>query len=286
FYAGYWEFPGGKVEPLETPYEALCRELNEELGIRVLRANPWVTREFEYEHAHVRLNFFEVSEFAGEPKSHIHAALAWQRADEPTVGPMLPANAPVLRSLQLPRMMGITQAHAIGIEAQLAALEAALKAGLGLVQVREGPLEAAARRRFGQAVRALTRAHGALLLVNSDIDLAHEIEADGVHLPARQWRASGFSRPDFPWVGGSTHHADELAQAAQSGLDFVVLGPVLPTQSHPGEAGMGWAQFSALIKDYPLPVLAIGGLGRDAMDAARAAGAHGVAGIRGIWGQG
>ena len=80
FYPGYWEFPGGKVEPGETPHAALVRELSEELGIGVTRADPWLRREHVYEHAHVRLNFFRVREWRGELHDHVHSALAWQFA--------------------------------------------------------------------------------------------------------------------------------------------------------------------------------------------------------------
>jgi len=65
-YAGYWEFPGGKLEPGETPRHALDRELDEELGIIVRRATPWLVQEFVYPHAHVELNFFRVFEWEGE----------------------------------------------------------------------------------------------------------------------------------------------------------------------------------------------------------------------------
>ena len=122
------------------------------------------------------------------------------------------------------------------------------------------------------------------MLINGDMSLAREVEADGVHLPAGQLM-SALERPDFAWVGASTHNADELAQAAQLNLDFVVLGPVLQTQSHPGTSGLGWDGFARLVQNYPLPVLAIGGLGASHMAAARAAGAHGIAGIRGVWAQ-
>src|SRR3954467_9093523 len=66
-YAGYWEFPGGKLEPGESPAHALARELDEELGITVRTASPWMVQEFVYPHAHVELNFFRVHAFDGEP---------------------------------------------------------------------------------------------------------------------------------------------------------------------------------------------------------------------------
>ena len=57
-YAGYWEFAGGKVEAGESDFQALQREFEEELGIRILAATPWLTKVHSYEHAHVRLHFF------------------------------------------------------------------------------------------------------------------------------------------------------------------------------------------------------------------------------------
>lgn len=65
-YAGYWEFPGGKVEPGETVRQALIRELQEELGITVSECSPWLTRQFTYPHATVRLNFWRVTAWSGE----------------------------------------------------------------------------------------------------------------------------------------------------------------------------------------------------------------------------
>ena len=66
-YAGYWEFPGGKIEPGEPASGALARELHEELGINVVRAYPWITRVHAYSHATVQLNFFRVLEWSGVP---------------------------------------------------------------------------------------------------------------------------------------------------------------------------------------------------------------------------
>ena len=80
-----------------------------------------------YEHAHVRLHFFEVSAWEGELSAKVHAALDWVRSDGPAPEPMLPANGPILKALRLPRLMGITHAAQLGIAAQLAALDAALE---------------------------------------------------------------------------------------------------------------------------------------------------------------
>ena len=113
-YAGYWEFPGGKVEPGEPLAAALARELHEELGIDVERAYPWIVRTYVYPHAAVRLNFFRVRAWQGEAHGKEAQRLAWQHVSALEVAPLLPANAPVLRALQLPFEYAITHAGEIG----------------------------------------------------------------------------------------------------------------------------------------------------------------------------
>jgi 8-oxo-dGTP diphosphatase len=94
-YAGYWEFPGGKVDPGETVLAALKREFMEELGMEVLSADEWCGVEHVYEHAHVRLHFFISRDFRGEPQSLEAQAFAWQGAV--SVEPLLPATIPLLQ---------------------------------------------------------------------------------------------------------------------------------------------------------------------------------------------
>jgi 8-oxo-dGTP diphosphatase len=90
-YAGYWEFPGGKIEAGETSLGALVRELDEELGVRVTRASEWLAQRHEYPHAHVELRFFLVSRWEGEPEPREGQAVSWQTPGSYTVAPMLPA---------------------------------------------------------------------------------------------------------------------------------------------------------------------------------------------------
>jgi 8-oxo-dGTP diphosphatase len=282
FYPGYWEFPGGKVEAGESPHDALVRELHEELEVEVLQATPWIVREHVYEHAHVRLHFFRVAGWRGEIKDHVHSALEWQRPGATSVAPMLPANAPVLAALALPDTYGITHAHEIGVPSQLTLLERALANGLRLVQLREGRLPADQREPFAAAAVALCQRHGARLLVNGDAQLAWAVGADGLHLTGEQLKGLR-GRPNFPLVSASCHDAAELKRAAEFQLDFAVLGAVKTTASHPGQPGMGWLAMAKLLENCPLPVYAIGGLGRGDLGDARLAGAHGIAAIRAVW---
>ena len=281
-YASYWEFPGGKIEPGETAAQALVRELHEELGIEADRYTPWITREFVYPHAHVRLHFFRVSGWRGEIRDIHHDALAWKTAEKVDVEPMLPANVPVLRGLTLPDFYAITHAGEIGIEAQLDKLERALSGDLRLLQVREPQLPVEKREAFAREATRLAHAHGARVLVNGDIALARHVGADGVHLPCAQLMQLA-ERPDLPLVAASCHNVPELARAAALELDFAVLGPVKETLSHPGIAGLGWERAAQLLENTPLPVYALGGLLRADLAAAQQAGAHGIAAIRAAW---
>lgn len=96
-YAGYWEFPGGKVEAGEDIFTALQREMREELGVNILSASPWCGVEHVYPHAHVRLHFYISKEWQGEPQSLENQAFAWQ--GEVAVEPLLPATVPLLGAL-------------------------------------------------------------------------------------------------------------------------------------------------------------------------------------------
>lgn len=282
FYPGYWEFPGGKVEAGETPRQAIIRELHEELGIFVRRADPWLRRTHAYEHAHVNLHFFRVREWSGELINHVHAALAWQYPGEQRVAPMLPANGPVLAALALPPLYAITHAAEIGVAAQLVALRRALDHGLRLVQLREPALPAAERRSFYRTAIAICHEVGAQVLINSDVTLAIELGADGVHLSSAALRALS-SRPAVYLLAGSCHTSDDLEHATHLGCDFAVLGPVCATLTRTGAAPFGWDGFAARVAVPPLPTFALGGVAATDLDRARLAGAHGVAGIRGFW---
>jgi len=94
-YAGWWEFPGGKLERGESVVAALARELHEELGIDVVDARPWQAMRMDYAHARVRLHFCKVLTWRGELQMREGQAMAWQTLPV-TVAPVLPGTLPVL----------------------------------------------------------------------------------------------------------------------------------------------------------------------------------------------
>jgi 8-oxo-dGTP diphosphatase len=248
----------------------------------VRHAVPWITRTHVYEHGRVRLHFFRVLRWDGEPQSRESQAFAWQRLPQLTVSPVLPANGPILKALALPVFMGITQASQLGEAAFLGRLDAALEAGLRLVQVREHGMAGDRLEVFARAV--VQRAHraGALVMINGSADLAHRAGADGLHLTAGSLR-SAQGRPAFEWVGASCHDRLELELAQRLGCDYALAGPVLATASHPGVEGAGFDALAQWVSLLELPVLAIGGLGPGHLEQARLCGAHGVAAIRLAW---
>ena len=281
-YVGYWEFPGGKLEPGESPRAALDRELREELGLQVRRAAPWLVQRFVYPHAHVELHFFRVFAWDGEPVGHDGQAFAWQTPGRFDVAPLLPANTAVLRALVLPSVYAITMAADLGEEAFLARARGALDHGVRLIQLREKDWPAARQHALADALFVLAARTGAQVLLNGDAERARAWGCAGVHWTAAAL-AAATERPAGMLCAASCHTREDIETAATLGVDFAVLGPVLPTPTHAGAPALGWEGFARCVATAAIPVFALGGLAASDLDTAIMQGAHGVALRRGAW---
>ncbi len=180
----------------------------------------------------------------------------------------------------VPRLHAVTDdavAAGAGLEAAARAI-----ARPGIALHARAP-RAGGRRQFDLATQlaALARAGGAAIQVNDRLDIARAVGA-GIHLPALGLPV----RTVRALVGGdvllgcSVHSADDARRAADAGADYVFLGPIWETASHPGRRGLGPAALRGLA---PVRVIAIGGVTADRVAACRAAGAWGVAAVRALW---
>lgn len=285
--AGLWEFPGGKVEPGESPEAALVRELREELGIDASVGHALIRVPQQYPDKWLVLDVRQV-EFRGVPKGLDGQALAWVPPAKLASYPMPPADRPVVAALLQPDRYLVTPVP-VDDRAWLDALAKGLERGVQRVQLRAPGLEPARWARLAEQAVRLCREAGAEVLLNDDAPLALRLGV-GVHLRSSQLHAPGMDAILRPLndagqpIAASCHSVDELARAEDLGCTFVVLGPVLRTATHPEAPGIGWDAFAAMRERVSLPIYAIGGLTVGDVSAARAHGAQGIAAIRGLWG--
>lgn len=282
---GLWEFPGGKLEPEESVEAALKREIREELGIEVLSSRPLIQITHHYPDKSVLLDVHYVTGYSGRPRGLEGQPLIWADPWEMGNYPLPAADAPVVQALRLPERYMITGADPRMTKTFLKRLRFALSArGIRLVQFRVDLLDGSRWQTLAEEALAICRRHGVPMLVNGPVERAAALGADGVHLNSRTLMQLD-ARPEGagPWVAASCHNTQELTRAAELGLDFAVLSPVLPTLSHPNGRPLGWQSFGELAREARLPVYALGGMQESLVEDAWQNGAQGVAGISGLW---
>ena len=276
--AGFWELPGGQVDPGESAVQAAARELVEEVGVHALELAPWRVYEHDFPAKRVRLHWFHVRRWSGEASGREGQRVAWVDPACPSVGPLLPSNELALAALALPDLVAVARvSRRPGAPEELRARIPSLAAGgLRLLIVRAPELAPAQRVQLARRLLQGRQGTGLRLLLSGTALEARQAGAYGLHS-----RAAGLAglieRPPARLWAVSAHNARDLDRAAALGADVVLLAPVLPTASHPADEALGWDGLQALVAASPLPVYAQGGLGPGDIGAARAAGALGVA---------
>lgn len=281
---GLWEFPGGKLAPYETGFEALKRELHEELGVEIHRAQPLIRVNHEYPDKHILLDVWQVHAFAGEPFGREGQAVRWVNKEDLFNYPFPAANLPILRAVILPTECLIT-GEEDDDDVFFTKLERALvEDQVRLVQLRAKQLDRQAYLTRAEGALALCRKHGARLQLNGEPELLNEIDADGIHLTSE--RLMNLERRPLAqgkWQSASTHNQEQLDQAGRIGCDFVTLSPLRTTPTHPETAPLGWHDFQQLVETAAMPVFALGGMTRHDANHARGVGSQGIASIRDFW---
>ncbi len=276
--AGFWELPGGQVEPGEGAAEAAARELLEEVGVRACELAPWRVYEHDFPSKRVRLHWFHVRRWSGEPTGREGQRLAWVDPARPTVGPLLASNELVFATLALPDLVAVARVNRApgGPDELLARIPSLVADGLRLLIVRALELAPAQRVQFTRRLRQLRRGTGLRLLLSGTALEARQAGACGLHSSAAALGGL-IERPPTRLWAVSVHNAADLERASALDADFAILSPVRATASHPEDQPLGWDGLQALAAASPLPVYAQGGLGPGDIGAARSAGALGVA---------
>ena len=281
---GLWEFPGGKLEPNESPQQALQRELDEELGIQPAGIEPLICVTHHYPECTVKLDVYRVSRFNGIPYGREGQPLKWQLPHEMRTTDFPAADSPVITALQLPDCYLITGGDPQQPEQFIQRLQRSLEAGIRLVQLRAHDLDAQHYRQLATQALSCCRRYNARLLLNRDVDELDGCEADGVHLTSSQLMQQQQRPVDSGKLfGASCHNPVQLAQAQRLDADYVLLSPVLPTASHPDTMPLGWERFREWVAAVNLPVFALGGMGIGQLELAKLHGAQGIAAIRAFW---
>ncbi len=280
--AGLWEFPGGKREADESAESALVRELCEELGVSARECSPLIRVSWPYAHKAVRLDVYTVERWQGTVQAQEGQALRWSPLAALTRDSMPAADWSAVRALRLPPRLLITP-DSSDLRALADAAQRALAGPRCLLRLRLPRLPQVESRALAAQLLARAQARQGDVLLGGDIDGAQRLGC-GLQLNARQLATlSARPLPESQLCGASCHNAQDLARATVLDCDFAVLGPVLPTPSHPGAPALGWPRFAALCATAALPVYALGGLTPADHERVRALGAQGVAGIRGFW---
>ncbi len=282
--AGYWEFPGGKVECNENVVAALKRELYEELGITVIKADAYTSISHDYADKNVLLDVWKVTDWCGQPESKENQEFCWASISELSKYKFPEANKYIIQSISLAPMYVISKDSYENYSHLFSVTEECFVAGLKIFQLR---LNIDKNKSFQEIVKTLSEAanrYNAKLILNglaTDID---KYPIDGIHLNTNELKRYE-NRPisEEYILGASCHNEKDLIKAAEIKVNYAFLSPVQYTASHPEAIAIGWQRFRSLINEVNFPVYALGGMIPTDLKTAKTYGAYGIAMLGAVW---
>lgn len=276
--SGRWEFPGGKIEDGESPETAARRELKEELGVEIGACQPLIEIPWQYPSRKVRLYVFVCDHWCGQPQSLESQKFQWVSQSSLARYDLLPANRGIVNALRLPPTLAISPSPSDDWLTRVTGM--AMQNSVSCIRLRAAGFAATEYQSLVSKFIETEESHAVSILVDDPTMLSLSKKIVGCHLSAEQLEDCSQRPVEQEYLfGGSCHSLDELLSLAQLGGDYALLSPVKRTESHPGQIGMGWAEFEKQVLECPIPVYALGGMTVADIPTAHSHGAIGVAGI-------
>lgn len=280
---GFWEFPGGKIEPNEDSQMAMKRELLEEVGIQVQQCNPLIQLTYIYPERKVTLNAWWVTAYLGQATGMEGQEISWHTPAALNEIKMLPANRAIVVAVQLPDCYLKTPECRDPV-LFLAALKKTLTShSIRLIQLCSPNLNDHDYWALAKHALKICKQHDCkLLLQTTNLCLLDKIDCDGIQLDTQQLLTL-HERPlaTTKWVGANCYTQDHVSQAEALGIDFVTVGPVL--SSTVNDHMLGWSNFSDIVAKANIPIYAHGGILLEDITQAKQLGAQGIVVSSGLW---
>jgi 8-oxo-dGTP diphosphatase len=282
---GLWEFPGGKLESDEPVEEALKRELHEELGIDIQLAHPLIRVHHDYSDKSVLLDVWKITAFTGNAHGREGQAVKWVKPEELEQFSFPEANKPIITAAQLPERYMITGEYD-SLEYAAEHIQKRIQQGIRLIQFRAYYLTDDEYLTWANKLIDIAKDNDCSLLLNRNPDVIAKLDVPGVHLSSAILMKCK-TRESFnkKLLSASVHNSEELNKAMDIGVDFVVVAPVLQTETHPDAVPLGWDNLYQLTEQSTVPVYALGGMREEHIEQAQQHGAQGIAAIRGLYGE-
>ncbi len=280
--SGYWEFPGGKQEAGESPLDALTRELKEEINIIVEHATLFKEFSWVYNDKEIHLTFFHVHSYKGQPHANESQKIKWVYPEELRTYKFPEANRYAINLLTLPNSIVITP-DCNEMNTWMQRVKMHLANQNTILRLRFSNRLAPTSQQLSEIVELSAQSKSYVMFDPNDFEYIIPTPYTGIHLNRHQ--TMRFMRSDNHELilGASVHNEDELEKALRLGVDYVMISPVLPTQTHPDAEGIGWQRFSNIIGNTKILCYALGGMTPSMMEIAQDNNAHGIAGLRGFW---